>query len=262
MRLQDCWVGRAAAPVNGGTTMRVKRYLACALGFTVVAGPLAASISADAAQAAPCAAAAPSAPAYAKGAANTVVWQFSGGGHDFKLEWSHSSATAADGSFVTPEGSIPNIPLSATSQAVSGLSEAQHFYHVRTDGGALCSNTWSPTVSTIQDATAPLVTITSSSPLINQVTVSGTAVDWPAASAPSGSGATSVTVGLANAMPMLGSLLGQPAPVTVPVAPDGTWSATFHGTMVGAYTASATGTDRVGNVSSPLSQSVIVVAMG
>src|SRR5437899_12372574 len=101
----------------------------------------------------PCGTPTVSAPAYAAGSTNTITWTLSGTvGAGFIVE------VALTPDFAQPEQSVGNLAASADSYTFAGLSDAQHYYHVRTKAlsGICTASQWSVPVSTIQDATPPV----------------------------------------------------------------------------------------------------------
>jgi len=202
-----------------------------------------------------------SAPEAVQGSSNTVEWTqpqgaLEGGG--FILEVASSPTRDTDGSLLDVEHSIGEIPSDARAYTFDDLSEGEHWYAIRakTKPQTCLASAWSQTeVSTIQDSTGPEVAITSPEDghiyLLEPVTVSGTLTD-------AGSGPDSVTVTLTNTTPVIGETIGQPDPLTVD-ASTGEWTTTFSGVLPGTYLVSASGVDKVGNVSeTPAEINVIV----
>lgn len=155
-----------------------------------------------------------------------------------------------------PEEAILSIPAGDRSYTVTGLSEAQHYYHVFTkplDGTCSASMSSAP-ASTIQDATPPVVTIVSPQDggveTRSSVTVMGTLSDPPGGNAPSGSGPLLVQVLLTLPTGEGRSLLAD--------AQSGAWTATFTGLSRGVYSVSTSGYDTVTNLGTAPTRHVVV----
>ncbi|HEX9697040.1 MAG TPA: hypothetical protein VGB64_12110 [Actinomycetota bacterium] len=206
-----------------------------------------------------------SADAFAAGDTNTVTWTqpddaSEGGG--FILEVASSPTRDLDGSLFDVEQTIGSLAASDRSFTLSGLSESAHWYSIKakTKPQSCQASGWSAAdISTIQDATGPVVTILSPDEghiyLLETVTVSGIVTD-------DGSGPATVTVAMTNTTPVVGEIVGAPESITVD-ASDGTFSATFTGVLPGTYEFSASAVDNVGNESSEsATRGVIVTVAG
>ena len=200
----------------------------------------------------PCAKPTISAPAYAKGSTNTIAWTLSGiQGSGFIAEVSLSA------DFSQTEQSVGDIGAAATGYSFTGLSEAEHYYHVRTKTlpGVCSASDWSTPVSTIQDSTPPVVTVASpqdgAPETGSTLTVAGTLADPSGGAAPSGSGPASVSVTVTNS--------ASGSQTTQSQQTSGPWSVTFSSVPRGVYVVSVTGEDQVGNTGTAPPRLVFVV---
>ncbi len=186
----------------------------------------------------PCAT--PEAHAYpwAAGSENKVSWTMSGTeGSGFIAE------VALTPDFAQIEQSFGNVSADARSFHFTGLSEAQHYYRVRTKAlsGVCAASDWSAPVTTTQDATPPVVTITE--PLDGQpetgstITVAGTLTDPPGGGAPSGP--HHVVAVLTNTLTNN---------IKYGYDDRSAWSMTFPNLDRGVYTVAVRGVDNAGNV--------------
>ncbi|HEX9776302.1 MAG TPA: hypothetical protein VGB83_12090 [Actinomycetota bacterium] len=239
-----------------------RRPLVCALLALVVAGALPVASRA----ATPCGSVAISLPAFARGSDNLVSWTVTGQGSSVEIEISTTPDTTSEGAFASTVQSF-SASASGSPREIHGLAERTHYFHARaTKPGACTPGPWSTIKSSTQDATPPVITITSQEQtsvgavfLNEDATIVGTAADEAGGAAVIASGAKTVTVTLANTTPVLGAGT-PPDPLTVSVAPDGNWSATFEGISSGTYVAEAAARDNVGNVSDPATLSFVLVA--
>lgn len=232
--------------------MTSRRRVRAAIGVALLVGSAAGSILAVALPV--CGEPTPSTPTFAAGSTNTLSWSAgspTGGG--FTLEVAVSSVTLAGGSF-RDKIATKSVSSSTRSYEFTGLAERTHYYHLRATSNATCTTgPWSEVDSTTQDATGPVVSITTRAPMtpyiMSSVTIRGTASDAPTAPATVASGARVVTVVLQNDIAPLGAQQGDPPRKTASVDVDGTWTVTFEAVKLGMFTATATGYDRLDNPS-------------
>lgn len=211
---------------------------------------------------------------YAAGDENTVSWVADeSNGFEVQASLDQMFGTVA---FMANKGP------SADDHTFTGLGEAQYYYRARAKGtnrGA--TSDWSLPAATIQDSTAPQVTITTRSEPVagfvptpvptyvmeDEIRLTGTAADLPGGTAPSGVGAAAVVLGLENTTPVVGG--AEPAPQTAQVNMDGTWQVRFCANTVacpggkpasGTYTVNAVGVDFFGNTGDqPATLAIIIV---
>jgi hypothetical protein len=202
-----------------------------------------------------------SAHTYAQGSANTVTWTVSGTrGSGFIAE------VGLTPDFAHPEQTVGSIAADANSFTFTGLSEARHFYHVRTKtlSGVCSASAWSTLVATVQDATPPVVTITTPQDgdveTGSTLTVAGTIVDLPGGTAPSGSGPNSILVGISACVNVsYGNCVGPAGSQSQSQFTSGAWSVTFSNLSSGPYLVTVAGIDNVSNYSI-VNRAVLVAA--
>jgi hypothetical protein len=259
--------------VNPARTMKTFRFSFA--GRALVAASIAAVAAiAPVAHAAACMTPMMMAPEFAPGEENTVSWiaDVSGG---FEVQ------VSLDQMFGTVLNTVTKGP-GAEDHTFEGLGEAEYFYRARAKAGSGCTmSAWSAPVSTIQDSTAPQVTITTRPEPIaglvptpvptyvmeDDIRLAGTAADLPGGTAPAGVGAAAVVLGLENTTPLLGG--SEPAPQTAQVNMDGTWQVRFCTNTVacpggkpasGTYTVNVVGVDFFGNTGDqPATLAIIIV---
>lgn len=208
---------------------------------------------------------------YAPGDENTISWNASVAG-GFRIQ------VAADPAF-SQIVATAEPGANQSERTFSDLAEAQHWYRVKAKAASgMCSDSaWSAPVSTIQDATAPVVSITTSPQPIgpvpvrppvpvflmnSEVRLEGMAVDRPGGSAPSGAGPHSVTWALVNTTPVVGA--GAVVTGTALVDTDGSWLVRLQGAQkppTGTYSFEARGIDKVGNIADEPERLAIVVIL-
>lgn len=197
--------------------------------------------------------------AFSGGSENTVRWfgDISGG---FTVE------VAEDPTFTTVLDAV-TVSRFSTERTFDGLEEREYFYRVRAEArGTTCAQSeWSDPVSTIQDQTPSIASITTEPTPIeptpitppmpvyileDEVRIDGTSEDPPGGDAPAGAGPAFVVISLVQTTPIIGS--GEDGAVfeLAQVDADGTWLVRFTGEnkpSTGTYSVFATGIDKVGN---------------